>query len=153
MSLINLNRNPKRKRGALANASGYDDDLSCRGKNIGLVLLGPLAIVLLGLLWWFDPSEVRLPLCSFHALTGRDCPGCGATRATHELLHGHLRAAWRYNALWVLLLPVAIYAAISEVRFLGVGHPLPGNLPRQKWFWVAIVAAEIVFFVLRNLRS
>ncbi len=108
-------------------------------------------LLLLGLLWWFDPAKMNLPMCTFRALTGLECPGCGATRATHELLHGHLLAAWRYNALWVLLLPVAIYAGVSELRTLAGRRPLPGDLARQPWFWVAIFAAATVFFVVRNL--
>jgi hypothetical protein len=113
-------------------------------------MLACAAIVLLGLLWWFDPAKANLPLCTFHVLTGLDCPGCGATRATHELLHGRLLAAWRYNALWVLALPLAVYMTVSELRALTGRRPLPGDLPRQPWFWVAVVAAAIAFFVVRN---
>ncbi len=107
--------------------------------------------MVLGLLWWFDPAKLGLPLCSFHVLTGLDCPGCGATRATHELLHGRLAAAWHYNALWTLLWPVALYAAVSELRALSGRRPLPGDLPRQPWFWVSLALAGTVFFVVRNL--
>jgi hypothetical protein len=111
-----------------------------------------LAIFLpLTLLWWFDPSKIDLPLCSFHALTGLDCPGCGATRATHELLHGRLLAAFHYNALWVSLLPLAVYAALSEMWVSRVGRPLPGDLPRRAWFWFTIAAAGVMYFVIRNL--
>jgi len=33
------------------------------------------------------------PICLFHSLTGLNCPGCGATRAAYQLLHGHLLRA------------------------------------------------------------
>ena len=105
----------------------------------------------LGLLWRFDPSETRVPLCTFHALTGLDCPGCGATRATHELLHGRLSTALRYNALWVLLLPLTAYLTISELRVSAGRRPLPGELPRRAWFWLSITAASLAFLVMRNL--
>jgi hypothetical protein len=118
---------------------------------LSVSLLIGSAIVLLGLLWWFDPAKAHLPMCTFHVLTGLDCPGCGATRATHELLHGRLLAAWRYNALWVLMLPVVVYSAVSELRALAGRRALPGDLPRQPWFWVAVVAAAMAFFVVRNL--
>ena len=110
-----------------------------------------LVVLLVGLLWRFDPSQAGLPLCTFHAMTGYDCPGCGATRATHELLHGRLLAAWRYNGLWVALLPLAIYVAISEFRALRGGRPLPGDLVRRSSFWVSLTTMAILFGVVRNL--
>jgi hypothetical protein len=118
-------------------------------RNVAIVAL--LALVLAGLLWWFDPAELHLPLCAFHRLTGLDCPGCGATRATHELLHGRIQAAWRSNALWVLLLPAFIYAAAGELWMLSGGRPWPGSPARQKWFWAFVVVAAAIFFILRNL--
>src|SRR4051794_34754853 len=44
-------------------------------------------------------------LCPFKAWTGLDCPGCGATRAAHQLLNGHLLAALDLNAMFVLAVP------------------------------------------------
>jgi hypothetical protein len=102
------------------------------------------------MLWRFDPAQMHLPICSFRAATGLDCPGCGATRATHALLHGQLVDAWRLNALWVLLSPFAVYAAISEVRLLTFGSALPGNLAHRRSFWLIVIAAAMVFFVVRN---
>jgi len=118
-------------------------------RNVTIVVL--LAAVLVGLLWWFNPAELHLPLCFFHRLTGLDCPGCGATRATHELLHGRIGAAWCCNALWVLLLPAFLYAAAGELWLLAGGRPWPGSLAQQRWFWIFVIVAAAVFFILRNL--
>lgn len=118
-----------------------------------VVVLVLLAVAVLVFLWRFDPAKGGLPLCSFHVMTGLNCPGCGATRATHELLNGRLAAAWRLNALWVLGWPVAAYVIVSELRLLWGRRPLPGDLPRQPWFWISVAAAAIVFFVVRNLHS
>jgi hypothetical protein len=122
-----------------------------QARRLNGVLLTVPAALLLTLLWRFDPSQIELPLCQFHAMTGLDCPGCGATRATHELLHGRLAAAWHYNALWVLSLPVVGYLVVSQLRVFAGGRPLPGDLARRRWFWLAAAAAAIAFFVLRNL--
>ena len=72
--------------------------------------LGIAAIVSTGLLLLFlvNPLDAAwLPPCLFHKWTGLHCPGCGATRATHYLLHGEWALALRHNALLVLGLPVA----------------------------------------------
>ena len=111
------------------------------------------AVALLAILWWFDPAKIDLPICSFRVLTGWDCPGCGATRATHELLHGRLGAALHYNALWVFCLPLGAYLMLSELLVISGRRPLPGDLARRTWFWLAIAAVAVVFGVVRNLPN
>ena len=45
-------------------------------------------------LFCFDPRQYHFyPVCFFHQTTGLLCPGCGALRAGHQLLHGHLVSA------------------------------------------------------------
>lgn len=124
---------------------------SGRAGPLNITMLTLLAILLVGLLWWFDPSKANLPMCTFHAVSGLDCPGCGATRATHELLHGRLWMALHYNALWVLALPIAVYITLSELRVSFGGRPLPGDLPRRSGFWLSTAAVAMAFFVVRNL--
>jgi hypothetical protein len=105
----------------------------------------------LGLLWWIDPAKVNVPLCGFYALTGWHCPGCGAVRATHEVLNGRLLSALHYNVLWTLSLPLAMYLAVSELRKWAGRRPLPGDLAGKPWFWIAAAVVSLVFFALRNL--
>ncbi len=111
------------------------------------------AVVLLGLgaLWLVDPARWDLPLCGLYRLTGLYCPGCGATRATHELLHGRLLAALQDNALWVLGLPLVFYAAASEVRRQCRGRPLPGDLTRNRGVILGAGILVLLFGLLRNL--
>ena len=47
-----------------------------------------------------DPTDGP-PICPFKAVTGLDCPGCGGTRAAHQLFTGHLGAAADLNVLAV----------------------------------------------------
>jgi hypothetical protein len=114
-------------------------------------LLAVAAAAALAGLWFVDPAKVAAPVCGLHAATGLHCPGCGATRATHALLHGRCREAARHNALWVATIPLAVYAATSEWRRRRTGRPLPGNLSQQAWFYVGYVAVAFVFGVVRNL--
>src|SRR5437762_846483 len=72
--------------------------------GVNLFAAGAMAGV--GLLYRFSPQEYSFyPRCPFFALTHHYCPGCGATRAIAELLHGHVAAALHFNAAVTLLLP------------------------------------------------
>lgn len=116
-----------------------------------LIFPGLLAVLAVVLIWAVDPGRISWPACALYRITGLHCPGCGATRATHQLLHGELIPALRYNGLWVLALPVAVYAVGSEVRRFTRGRPLPGDLVRNRWFWVGAVAVALLFGLLRNV--
>jgi hypothetical protein len=107
--------------------------------------------VALGLLWWLDPARTPVPLCTFYAMTGLHCPGCGTLRATHELLHGHPLAALHDNAIWTLSLPLLSYLGGSQLWTL-LGHrPWPGDVTQRRWFWIGVAMVAAVFCVLRNL--
>lgn len=113
-----------------------------------LVLLVGAAVYLL---WRFDPREVRLWVCMFHATTGFYCPGCGATRATHELLHGRLLAALRDNAFWVMVLPLVAYTAVGEVLRLTQGRGLRYAPLARPRLLITLAVAGLLFGVLRNI--
>src|SRR4051812_3951253 len=90
--------------------------------------LGVAALIGLGLavLFRFDPSRYPFyPRCLFHEVTGLHCPGCGATRALHQLLHGRVVEAMGLNAMLVAALPYLGYVAASELYRRGTGRSLP----------------------------
>jgi hypothetical protein len=100
-----------------------------------------------------DPSAAgtRYPGCVFHQMTGLWCPGCGLTRGTYELLHGHLGAALGYN----IFTPVALAAiVVAWLGWLTVSWGAPAiRVPPSIGRWTAVVAVLIgvVYTVLRNL--
>ena len=101
-------------------------------------------------LYFFDPSKTGIfPICPFRALTGLNCPGCGTTRGLHQLLHGNVIAAFEFNPLTMLLLPVAAYALISYTRSAITARPLPQFHIPQKYVWICVVLV-LGFWVLRN---
>jgi len=61
-----------------------------------------------------------VPLCPFAILTRHPCPGCGLTRGTLALLHGHLGDALRFHPLVPMVTPlfvvVFVWNAFSYVR-------------------------------------
>jgi len=101
-------------------------------------------------LFCFDPRQYHFyPVCFLHQTTGLLCPGCGALRASHQLLHGHFATAFRFNPMLVLSLPVAAWLGARYV--LRKARNQPGSValgPRWLWF---MLAALLAFSVLRNL--
>jgi ABC-type spermidine/putrescine transport system permease subunit II len=53
------------------------------------------------------------PPCLFKKLTGLNCPGCGSSRALHQLMHGNLLPALDYNILVVIFLPFIVVGILS----------------------------------------
>lgn len=116
---------------------------------VGALLLG---LVAAGWLWRNDPERARgafLPCVWFEA-TGTHCPGCGITRALHDLMHGRVLAALDHNALGLLVLAATAcvlarpgWVALREDRWA------PPRLPNATARWLAI--GGIAWAVLRNL--
>lgn len=71
------------------------------------------AVCFLYILYLWDPSQAPFyPPCLVRLYTGLHCPGCGATRALHALLHLRLEEAWRLNPLWTAGAPaLAVWGA------------------------------------------
>lgn len=103
------------------------------------------------LLFRFDPARFGFyPRCPLYVLTGYYCAGCGALRATHQLLHGHLLRALDYNAFFVLILPLLAYAGLSRALELAGRRPLPAPRVPGSAVW-ALLVVIMLFSVLRNL--
>jgi hypothetical protein len=115
-----------------------------------ILVTSAAAVLVLGALVFFafDPTKVPIfPQCAFHQMTGLDCPGCGAQRALHQLLHGNLLAAFQLNAMFILSLPLAAWYGPRLIWRTFTRQP-SGSPPRWLWFYIA---AWVVFGVVRNL--
>ncbi len=116
--------------------------------SAGVLIVGVL--VAAGL-YVVDPARHAVyPACPFYATTGLECPGCGGLRATHQLLHGHLAAAWALNPLAVLLVPFYAWFAVNAGLILVRGRGLPRAAPRAAVVWLGL-AAYVLFGILRNI--
>jgi hypothetical protein len=117
-----------------------------------------------------DPATAGfLPPCPFRLFTGLLCPGCGGTRALHQLLHGRPVAALALNPLLPLYLAAAGWVLLAQLRD-ALGLPpladsrLPSSSARDRfglvpfgrswvlgaWPWALLVLA-LAFGVARNL--
>jgi len=116
------------------------------GGHVGGGALGSGAV-----LFSFDPAKHGFyPICLFHSLTGWNCPGCGATRAAYQLLHGHLLLALHDNA--AVRLTLAVLAA--QGAWLAMKKSETSR--RRSWcrpkHWAFLIVA-FIFTGLRNLPA
>lgn len=126
-----------------------------QGLNVGRYSLLIVTISIVGaliILAIFDPAQYTwMPKCIFKTMTGYDCPGCGASRAIHALLHGHLYEALTYNYFLVIGLS---YALMSVCVML---HPSLRNTKFGKFIYSSKAAYTyiVLFFcwwIIRNTQ-
>ena len=118
-------------------------------------LRGPVSVLALGgagavLLLFVNPNnpDNLLPKCPFKWLTGYNCPGCGATRMVHALLHGDVVVAFHYNAVLLALgVPLAVWLFSRWTRDKWTGERR--SVPKSIGFAVLVIAA--VWGVGRNI--
>jgi membrane protease YdiL (CAAX protease family) len=98
----------------------------------------------------FNPENTRFyPKCILYQWTHIKCPGCGGLRATYQLVHGHVGTAFHYNALFVSLLPVAVWMGVVWAVRRWTGRLWPYVFLKSGWGW-ALLVATLVFTVVRN---
>lgn len=118
---------------------------------LAAILVAGVLTIAAVVLYRFDPARVTFyPACAFHLATGLHCPGCGATRALHQLLHGHVGRALRYNSLLVLVLPYLGYTVLSESRRAVGRRPWAQPFRSALSIWAFFVLI-MSFWFLRNL--
>ena len=117
------------------------------------VVLGALALGIAAVLL-YQSSRLSLPWmpgCTFHKLTGLNCPGCGMTRAVQATLHGRIGDAFLLNPIGMILLPLAFLVLGIEIISWIRGKPVPLRLQlgsRGAW---GIVWMVTIFWILRNV--
>lgn len=77
----------------------------------------------------------QIPICPTATFLGIPCPGCGLTRATLELAHGHLGAALALHPLSPVISPLFAWltasAAVNYVRGSNTGRG--DDARRARW--------------------
>lgn len=109
-------------------------------KRAIFVFIGTLTA--LSLLWYVyvsDPHQGPILPCFFYSITGYYCPGCGMTRALNALMHANVKAAFAFNSLIFILLPLFILYGI-QLR-LDKQHALTLKV---------MLLISVVFAILRN---
>jgi hypothetical protein len=112
--------------------------------------VGVAAVVLLGCLAVRDPNDAgAYPLCPFRAITGWDCPGCGALRGLHALAIGDLRVMADQNLLLVVAVPFLVWRFVTWT--LRRVRGMPAREPGAVLPVVITAVVVLVFWVVRNL--
>src|SRR5215203_2998388 len=101
-------------------------------------------------LFWFEPGKTGFfPICLFRFFTGFTCPGCGSTRAMHQILHGHFLTAFTLNPLFLLAIPFLLFAFLRySLIVLRGGIPQRNALPAP--YIYAMFFIVVSFWIFRN---
>ena len=101
-------------------------------------------------LFVFEPGRSGFfPPCMFRSLTGLTCPGCGTTRALHQIVHGHFVAAFMLNPLLLLALPFLAYAFLRYCAIVWRGGVPPKNSLPAPYIY-AVFFIVVGFWIFRN---
>jgi len=115
------------------------------------VLVFVLFLSLLCLYYFFDPSGNSFFLsCPLKAATGYECAGCGVQRAIHSLLHLQIRDAVRFNALFVISLPVVLLFFMMRYYNKNTKKPVIERFFYDKNFLLGLLVLILLFSLFRN---
>jgi hypothetical protein len=124
----------------------------------GLAVVGGVFATGLAFSALFVTTGVGMP-CPFLALTGWQCPVCGATRMGAALLHGDVAGAYAFNPL--LLVVMTVLGALAVLWAIELAGGPAVRPPRRLWnrlqqvptvVWPLLAGGlAVVYTALRNL--
>jgi hypothetical protein len=85
--------------------------------NINLLKLS--FIIIPGIIFFFIPKTYlgdTIPLCLYRIIFGKECIGCGTTRAIWSVLHLRLNEAYEYNKMIIITFPLLIGCIIKWIK-------------------------------------
>lgn len=125
-------------------------EILSRRQRIMIIFGVPALLLVIFLLRKQIPEwSAILGKCTFHEVTGLNCPGCGNTRSVKALLRGDILLSLRNNiSIPFLLLTGAVFYIENLLRVLGKPVRL---FPRNAAFWYTILALFMIYFVVRNV--
>lgn len=96
------------------------------------------------------PFEKEEVFCFSNRVVGIKCPSCGVTRAVWCVLHGEIKEAFYYNALFTVgIIPTFVFTTLASVNYR-LGNKVK-YLPKYRWkyFYTALIII-VIFTIVRN---
>lgn len=115
-----------------------------------VIVIWSLLVAGAAYLFVFEPGKTGFfPICLFRFFTGFTCPGCGTTRALHQILHGHFLTAFTLNPLFLIAIPFMLFAFLRYTVIVLRGQvPRPNAVPAS--YIYAIFFVVLSFWIFRN---
>lgn len=129
--------------------SPTEREINARFSLYRRLLIAGLCVAAVGLYLNFEPSSGLYPRCMFKMLTGLSCPGCGSQRAIHAIFNGDLKAAFSYNALFIIEIPLLGLLIFS--RYIGSRHTRLQRTLSSRFFILFILTTIIIWTIVRNI--
>ena len=79
-------------------------------KTAGILFL-PVVLFLIPFDWLVKQHSI----CLFKCITGKECYGCGMTRALLSAMHFRVSDAYHYNKLFIVVLPLLALVWVKAV--------------------------------------
>lgn len=88
--------------------------------------------------------------CLLKALTGYDCPFCGAQRAFVAFIHGDISGAWHYNPYLFIISPYLLMILMTCIGIIPEESRLRKML-YNRWSILSAGIMSVSWWVLRNI--
>ena len=112
-----------------------------------------LKILALGLSYFIFIKVTHLWIpCIFKKITGKFCPGCGATRMALSLLRLDFAAAAKANVFLLASSPVLLIYGVFKARQYVLYGTKPYSRPEQIGILIFGVLT-IIYWILRNIEA
>lgn len=121
-----------------------------KSRSVKIWIIVVLLIVVAVFYFSINPATSKyMPRCVFLVVTGYKCPGCGSQRVIHSVLHGDFVAAFRYNAFFMVAIPLIILYLLNDYTKLIPGKV--GEVITHHYTIAAIAIVVVLWWVLRNV--
>lgn len=100
------------------------------------------AFILLLIIYIVSAELIFHEICFFKITFGIPCPACGMTRAYKALFTLHIKKAFYYHPLFIMVPFLAIIILYSDFKHMN-------KIYNSKIFWLIILSIVILTYILR----